>query len=42
MRHGLRLSADQVIQPVRSVGVDEAVTDPLVGLDAEILRREPL
>ena len=35
MRHGLRLSADQVVQPVRSVGVDKAVADPLVSLDTE-------
>ena len=35
MRHGLRLSADQVVQPVRSVGVDKTVADPLVSLDTE-------
>ena len=35
MRHGLRLSAYQVVQPVRSVGVDKAVADPLVSLNTE-------
>lgn len=37
VRNGLSFIADQVVKPFSCIRVDEAVADPLRGLDTEII-----